>query len=206
MEITREQCLQVCCLQSSLRASETIHNVLHHIQLPTTRAKTTKHVLLYSTRTRWLNQNLMVCQNPSYQTLLSGVIGYVTLPITKLATCLSEMQTYGKGVKLKGITLMRWRRVVLQPASTYKLAGESDQARGHFCSVQKCHVHLVQTYMLEGDARTGQAWSKYMQECRTYTVTALCCNKCSTVFGHILSLHDSVYHLRSPKPQKDPSV
>jgi len=29
-----------------LRASETIHNVLHHIQLPTTRAKTSKHVLL----------------------------------------------------------------------------------------------------------------------------------------------------------------
>ena len=67
------------------------------------------------------------------------------------------MQTYDKGVKLKDTSLMRWRRIVLQPASTYKLAGENDQARGHFRSVQDCHVHSVQTYMLEGDARTEQA-------------------------------------------------
>ena len=70
---------------------------------------------------------------------------------------------------MKDTTLMRWRRIVLQPASTYKLASESDQARGHFCNVQECYVHSVQTYLLEGDARTEQAWSKYMQEYRTYT-------------------------------------
>ena len=40
---------------------------------------------------------------------------------------LSDIQlTLKKDVEVKDITLMHWRRVALQPASTYKLASESD--------------------------------------------------------------------------------
>ncbi len=53
-----------------LRVSKTIHNV--NVRQNKTRAT-------ISTRTGWRNQDLMVCQNPRCQTLLSGVICHTSM-------------------------------------------------------------------------------------------------------------------------------
>ena len=72
------------------------------------------------------------------------------------------------------LIMMHWRRMALQPASTYKLKVKLTNQELALCSVHERGVHFIQTQMLKGDAGTEQAWSQHRQVCRTYTVTVLC--------------------------------